>query len=218
MRGSAAKKPHSVFLSLCNEQQQEVIYMKKSSEKAAAAGLFVAVVILLQVICTFVRFGPFNITLALAPIVIGGALYGRRFSAMLGGVLGLVILAAGLMGWDGGAVLMLVDASPVALVIVAVGKTLAAGYVAGAVYGFICKKSELAAVLTSAVLCPVVNTGLFIAAMFLFFREPLSAWANGSDALVYVFTGLTGVNFLVEIGVNLVLSAGITRIIKALKK
>ena len=38
--------------------------------------IFTAIIVVLQVLCTFVRFGPFSITLALAPIIIGTAIYG----------------------------------------------------------------------------------------------------------------------------------------------
>lgn len=53
---------------------------------------------------------------------------------------------------------------------------------------------------------PVVNTGLFVLAMVLFYQPQLQAWAGGTAVATYVVTGLVGVNFLLELGVNLVLS------------
>ena len=45
-------------------------------QRMPGLSIFTAVIVVLTVLCTFVRFGPFSITLALAPIVIGAALYG----------------------------------------------------------------------------------------------------------------------------------------------
>ena len=54
--------------------------------------------------------------------------------------------------------------------------------------------------------------------MVLFYQPQLQAWAGGTAVATYVVTGLVGVNFLLELGVNLVLSPTITRLIAAGKK
>ena len=189
-----------------------------NSKKASAYGLFAAIVVVLQVIATFVKFGPVNITLALAPIIIGAALYGRRFGAFVGTVLGVVISVLGAFGLDGGFVLMLAQYHPVIIFLVATLKTTFAGYFAGLIYELIAKKNTLAAVIASGIVCPVVNTGLFVAAMLVFFKEALISMAGGTEIMSFIVFGLTGVNFLVEVGVNLVLATAITRVIKVLKK
>ena len=189
-----------------------------NSKKASAYGLFAAIVVVLQVIATFVKFGPVNITLALAPIIIGAALYGRRFGAFVGTVLGVVISVLGAFGLDGGFVLMLAQYHPVIIFLVATLKTTFAGYFAGLIYELIAKKNTLAAVIASGIVCPVVNTGLFVAAMLVFFKEALISMAGGTEIMSFIVFGLTGVNFLVELGVNLVLATAITRVIKVLKK
>ena len=189
-----------------------------NSKKASAYGLFAAIVVVLQVIATFVKFGPVNITLALAPIIIGAALYGRRFGAFVGTVLGVVISVLGAFGLDGGFVLMLAQYHPVIIFLVATLKTTFAGYFAGLIYELIAKKNTLAAVIASGIVCPVVNTGLFVAAMLVFFKEALISMSGGTEIMSFIVFGLTGVNFLVELGVNLVLATAITRVIKVLKK
>ena len=189
-----------------------------NSKKASAYGLFAAIVVVLQVIATFVKFGPVNITLALAPIIIGAALYGRRFGAFVGTVLGVVISVLGAFGLDGGFVLMLAQYHPVIIFLVATLKTTFAGYFAGLIYELIAKKNTLAAVIASGIVCPVVNTGLFVAAMLIFFKEALISIAGGTEIMSFIVFGLTGVNFLVELGVNLILATAITRVIKVLKK
>lgn len=189
-----------------------------NSKKASAYGLFAAIVVVLQVIATFVKFGPVNITLALAPIIIGAALYGRRFGAFVGTVLGVVISVLGAFGLDGGFVLMLAQYHPVIIFLVATLKTTFAGYFAGLIYELIAKKNTLAAVIASGIVCPVVNTGLFVTAMLVFFKEALISMSGGTEIMSFIVFGLTGVNFLVELGVNLILATAITRVIKVLKK
>ena len=191
-----------------------------SVRRMTGLAVFTAIIVILTVLCNFVRFGPFSITLALAPIIIGTAMYGRGAGAYLGGVFGLVVLITGLLGWDGGTVMLLLSISPAALVGIVMIKGIAAGWAAGLVYRLIAPKNEFAAVVVAGIVCPVVNTGLFIIGMLLFFFDTLGSWAaaNGQDLLLYLIVGLTGLNFLVELLVNILLSSGISRIIKAGKR
>ena len=63
-----------------------------------------------------------------------------------------------------------------------------------------------------------MNTGVFLLGMVLFFQETLRALAAGSALLTYVLFTLTGVNFLVELGLNLVLSPAVSTLIRAIRK
>ena len=188
------------------------------TRKMTGLAIFTAIIVVLQVLCTFVRFGPFSITLALAPIIIGTAMYGKGAGAYLGGVFGAVVLVTGLLGWDGGTVMLLMGINPLGCVLVCLLKGVAAGFFAGLCYELIAKKNDKLGVLISGVVCPVVNTGLFIVGMLVFFFDTLSGWAGGQNLLLYIIVGLTGINFLVELAVNIILSSGITRIIRAGKK
>ncbi len=188
------------------------------TRKMTGLAIFTAIIVVLQVLCTFVRFGPFSITLALAPIIIGTAMYGKGAGAYLGGVFGAVVLVTGLLGWDGGTVMLLMGINPLGCVLVCLLKGVAAGFFAGLCYELIAKKNDKLGVLISGIVCPVVNTGLFIVGMLVFFFDTLSGWAGGQNLLLYIIVGLTGVNFLAELAVNIVLSSGITRIIRAGKK
>ena len=188
------------------------------TRKMAGLAIFTAIIVVLQVLCTFIRFGPFSITLALAPIIIGTAMYGKGAGAYLGGVFGAVVLVTGLLGWDGGTVMLLMGINPVGCILICLLKGIAAGFFAGLCYELIAKKNDKVGVLVSGIVCPVVNTGLFIVGMLVFFFDTLSSWADGQDLLFFIIVGLTGVNFLVELAVNIVLSSGITQIIRAGKK
>lgn len=181
--------------------------------------ILTAIIVVVQIICTFIKFGPFSITLALAPIIIGAAVYGVGTGAMLGGVFGLVVLITGVLGWDGGTVMLLMGINPIATVLICIVKGAAAGLAAGAVYAAIAKKNRLVGVITAGIVCPVVNTGLFIAGMLIFFFGTISGWAAGSDSMVqYIILGLCGGNFLVELATNLLLATAITRIIRVVRK
>ena len=46
-----------------------------NTQKIVGLGLFTAIVIVLQLMGSFIRFGTFSISLVLVPVVIGAALY-----------------------------------------------------------------------------------------------------------------------------------------------
>ena len=50
--------------------------MKTNTKKIAGVGLLTAIVVVLQLLGSFIRFGPFSISLVLIPIVVGASLYG----------------------------------------------------------------------------------------------------------------------------------------------
>ena len=53
--------------------------MKKqtiTTRTITGVAIFTAIVIVLQLLGSFIRFGPFSISLVLIPIVVGAALYG----------------------------------------------------------------------------------------------------------------------------------------------
>ncbi len=190
----------------------------QETQKLTGTAILAAIIVVLTVFCTFIKFGPFSITLALAPIIIGGAVYGAATGALLGGVFGLIVLLTGILGWDGGTVMYLMSMSAIGTVLICLVKGAAAGWLASLVCRAIGKKSTLAGVICGGIVCPVVNTGLFVLGMMVFFMDTLSGWAGGQNLLAYVVLGLCGVNFLVELAVNLLLSAAITRILKVVKK
>ena len=102
--------------------------------------IFTAIIVVLTILCTFVRFGPFYITLALAPIIIGGAMYGMKAGAYLGGVFGFVVLLTGVFGWDGGTIMLLMGQNALGCIAICVGKGAAAGWAAAAVYSLFGEK------------------------------------------------------------------------------
>ena len=187
---------------------------RKGLKRQVGLSLFSAIIVVLTVLGNFVRFGPVPITLSLAPIIIGAAVYGSSAGALLGGVFGLVVLLGGIFGWDGGTVTLLMGLNPIGCILICIGKGILAGYLSRLAYRAIEKKSPLASVVTAGIVCPVVNTGLFILGMLVFYGSTLQSWAGGQNVIYYAIFGLAGINFVVELLVNLVLSSGITTVIK----
>ena len=180
------------------------------TSKVVGLGLFTAIVVVLQLLGSFIKFGPFSITLVLAPIVIGAALYGIGAGAYLGLVFGATVLISG----DAAAFLTI---NPIGTVIIVLLKGMLAGLAAGLVYSLISKASSLAGVIVAGIVCPIVNTGIFLAGCYIFFQEWLVA-VFGTTGFVTVVAGLVGVNFLIELGINMVLSTAIVKIIDLGKK
>ena len=190
---------------------------KSNVYRMTGLAILSAIIIVLQVFTTFVRFGPFSITLALIPIVVGAAMYGVGAGAYLGAVFSVVVVIMCITGGDVGG-FMVWSANPFMCIVMCTLKGTMAGLCAGAVYKALKEKNKLLAVIMAALVSPIVNTGIFIIGMLLFFRETLAAWAGGSDLLSYIILGLTGVNFLIELGVNMILSPVVVKIIDAVQK
>ena len=187
--------------------------MNNKTKTIVGIGLLTAIVVVLQAMAIGIRFGIFNITLVLIPIVVGAALYGYKAGAWLGFVFGVVVLAT-----DAGAFLAV---SIPGTVITCILKGACAGLAAGFVYKLLEAKNNIIAVFVAAVVAPVVNTGLFLIGCRLFFYDTIKAWAEGAgfaSAGAFMIGGLVGVNFIVELAINLVLSMVIVRIIQLGKK
>ncbi|MDD2956072.1 MAG: ECF transporter S component [Oscillospiraceae bacterium] len=189
--------------------------MSKNTKTLVGLALFTAIVVVLQFAGSFIRVGPFSISLVLVPMVVGAAVYGYKSGAWLGFVFGLVVLLSG----DAAAFL---PVNPVGTVAVVLVKGLLAGLCAGLVYKLLEKYNVYAAVAAAAVACPLVNTGVFLLGCRLFFMPTISSWAEGagfgSEVGTYMIVGLVGFNFIFELLVNVVLSPIIVRIINIGKK
>lgn len=190
--------------------------MSKTKEKTlmlAVMGVLTAVVIVLQALAIGIRFGTFSITLVLVPIVVGAALYGWKAGAWLGLVFGTVVLMT-----DAAAFLAV---SVPGTVVTCLLKGILAGIAAAAVYRLLENKNRWLAILAAAIVCPVVNTGVFLLGCLVFFYDTISEWAAGAgfaNVGVYLIVGFVGINFLVETVINLGLSTVIVRVLNIIKK
>lgn len=180
------------------------------TQKIVGIGLFTAIIVALQLLAASIKFGPFSITLVLAPIVIGAALYGIGAGAWLGVAFGLSVLISG----DAAAFMTI---NPAGTVVTVLLKGMFAGLVAGLIYKALESKNKTVAVVLAGIACPIVNTGIFLAGCYLFFQEWLVS-VFGTTGFATVITGLVSVNFAVELGINMVLASVIVRVIDIGKK
>ena len=189
--------------------------MNTKTKNMVGVALFTAIVVVLQLLAVGLRaLGLFSISLVLVPIVVGAAVYGWKAGAWLGFAFGVSVLLSG----DAAAFLAVDVVGTVVTVLV---KGAACGLVAGLVYKLLEKFGKMPAVIAAAILCPVVNTGVFLLGCLVFFMDTITAWgeaAGFANVGAYMIFGLTGINFLIELGVNLVLAPVITRLIRVGKK
>ncbi|MBQ8935807.1 MAG: ECF transporter S component [Oscillospiraceae bacterium] len=175
--------------------------------------IFTAIVVVLQLLGSFIRFGQFSISLVLIPIVVGAALYGVGAGAWLGFVFGIAVLLT-----DSA---LFFSVNPIGTVITVLVKGALAGWCAGLVFKALEKKNTWLAVIAAAIVCPVVNTGVFVIGCNLFFLDfikELAANAGFESAGALILFGFVGLNFVFEMLVNIVLSPVILRLIKIGKK
>ena len=188
----------------------------KKTKALVGMAIFTALVVVLQHMAGIIKIGPFSPSLVLIPMVIGAAVYGVKTGAWLGLVFGIVVLIGCITGTDMGGNAMWVF-NPAVTAVICIGKGVAAGLLSGLTYRALQHKNQLLATVAAAIVCPVVNTGLFCIGAVAVFRPILEQWAGGADLVSYVFMGLIGVNFLVEMGINVVLSPVVVRILHAVK-
>lgn len=180
-------------------------------EKLTLGAMLTALVVVLQLVGSFIHLGPFSISLVLLPIVIGAATCGPYIGAWLGLVFGATVLISG------DATLFLQFNAP-ATILVVLAKGIACGLLAGLTYRALERFNKWLAVFVAAVVCPLVNTGVFLLGCALFFMELIEQWAAGGNVIAYMFLGLVGANFLFELLFNLVLAPVVIRLINIRKK
>jgi len=80
------------------------------------------------------------------------------------------------------------------------------------------RNNQFVSILAAAVVCPIVNTGIFLLGCVLFFMPFIRELAAGMNVAKFMIVGFVGINFLIEMGINLLLSPVIVRLLNARKK
>jgi uncharacterized membrane protein len=202
------------FARLFGGNNMNLRKQRAETETLVLGAILTALVVVLQLLGSFIRFGPFMVSLVLVPIVVGAAKCGAKIGAWLGFVFGLVVLLCG----DAAAFLAVNVFGTIVTVMV---KGIACGLLAGITYKLLEKKNVYLAVAAAAVVCPIVNTGIFMLGCLLFFMETVSEWGMAlgfENAAAYMFLVLAGGNFLFELGTNIILSPVIVRLLNIKKK
>jgi len=187
---------------------------KQKITRMVLTAFLAAIEVILTLI--YIPAGVINLNFGLVPIIIAGIFLGPLSGAIIGTVSGLVTMIQVLTG-QGYFYVFLIAVNPVAASLLCVVKTAAAGFFSGLVWKAmkkLCKYSAVNALIASIV-CPVVNTGIFAAGMFVVFGKALLAdpefGAGGNGSLVtIVFVMLIGINFFVELITSAVLGPILT--------
>ena len=187
---------------------------REKLKKLALMALLTAIVAVLAYFGGFVKIGSLaSISLTLIPVVLGSALCGPVAGAWLGAVSGIIFfMTPDAAFWFG--------LSIPGTIITVMLKAILAGLFAGIVYKLLEKKNHYLAVIASAIVCPVVNTGIFLLGCTVFFMDTVSAWAvaEGISVFAYFILFFVGLNFVFELITNIVISPAILRIINIRKK
>ena len=200
--------------------------MRKTSHKKilnmVILAMLLALVVVLQMFAGFIKIGPFSPSLVLIPIVIAAILVGPTGGAIIGGAFGIVVIVQCFMGVDAGG-FILWGINPFLTALICLVKGVCAGFVPGLIYKAIAGKEPtdvriLVSSVVAALSAPIVNTGLFLVGLSVFFTDTLYAWSGGTDIMLYIITGLVGINFLIEFGINIIVSPAVSTVVKVATK
>ena len=180
-------------------------------KRMVGIAILIAIVVVLQLLGQFIKISPMvSITLVLLPIVVGAAVYGPSAGAILGLAFSIVVLSQADTAYFYGM-------SFHGTVITVIVKGVLSGWLAGLTYRAFAKKHPTLGVALAAVVCPIVNTGLFFLGCLVFFMEPLAA-TGIENVTMYVITVFIGFNFIAELLANILCCPIIVRLLQALKK
>ena len=151
--------------------------------------------------------GTATVNLVLPVVVIGAILCGPEVGAWLTIIPTLTTF---------GEASLFLQYSPAGAVLTLFLKGILAGLAAGIAYEALAEKHPKGAVLCAAVITPIVNSSIFVLGCYVFIWGELVVEANvGIGALLL---GLAGINFVVELIINIVLCPSIIRIIRLASK
>ena len=183
-------------------------------QKLAILAILTALVSVLSYFGGFIKIGALaSISLTLIPVVFGSALYGPLAGAWLGAVSGAVFFAtADAVFWFG--------LNLPGTIITVMVKGILSGFCAGLVFRLLQKVNRYLAVVAAAVVCPVVNTAIFLLGCVLFFSDFVnsSSAAQGMSMFGFMIVFFVGLNFVFELLINIVVSPAIVRVVDVLKK
>lgn len=189
-----------------------------SARNITFLAVLVALVVVLQVLGGYFKIGATSLSFVLVPIVLGGIMLGAWAGALLGLIFGFIVLMYGVTGADPFTAILLGD-YPAWTSVLCLLKGAVAGFVSGILYKLISKKSSYAGVFVASAAAPIVNTGLFILGALLM-SDTLSEnfVSDGQTVIYFLIIGCAGVNFLIELAINLVLSPAVYTVDRVVEK
>ncbi len=189
---------------------------RQQTEKLALLALLTALTAVLAYFGGFIKIGGLaSISLTLIPVVLGAALCGPFAGAWLGAVSAIVFFTTpDAFFWY--------SQSIPGTIITVLLKGILSGLCAGLVYKALQKLNKYFAVFVSAIVCPVVNTSVFLLGCLVFFMDEATKSASNEGISVWAFLIVfyVGLNFVFELLANIIVSPAIVRLlnIKKIKK
>ncbi len=175
--------------------KNKIVNNRLSTKDLVLLALLTALVAVLSYFGSYFKIGVTSLNPTLIPVVLGAAICGPLAGLILGGVSGAIYLFT-------------VDAtffygfSFIGTVIIVMLKGMMSGLCAGFAYKLLKKHNRYIAIVVSAVVAPIVNTGIFLIGIPIFFKD--AELVIGSILLL---------NFLPELALNIVLSPTIARLL-----
>ena len=180
-----------------------------TAKNVTILGVLTAIIVVLQIFGSYFRIGTISLSFVLVPIVIGGILTGVIGGTILGFIFGVITLVMGVVGADQFTFILFSD-HPFLTILTCVIKGSAAGFMSGFVYKLLKDKNLTLSTFAASAVAPIVNTGLFIVGAFCMADTLNSNFvAENSNVVYFIFIGCAGINFLIELAINLVLAPSV---------
>ena len=192
-----------------------------TAKNVAILGILVALVIVLQLFASAIPMFGVTLNFSLIPIAFAGIMLGWLGGAIVGFVCGLVVwIGMGVLGGEYSTAILF-QANPVILTIMCIGKTTVAGIVSGLTYKWLSKSNAFVAVCVSALIIPIVNTGIYTLGIVIM-RDTaaglLGLDTNSAGMVFKALIGLIWLNFVLEMVINIIFVPMINRVIKVFNK
>jgi len=202
-------------------KEDDTVNTKASTMKTTdltGLAMLTALVVILQLFATFITLPVANPNLTLIPVVIGGAIYGRRAGSWLGFTMAVVILATYLAGSVGlGPVIM--TRMPVQTVLITLFRGVMTGLIPATLFKLIKKKDMVVGAFAAALLCPVINTGIYVVGVVWLFKDIYFEIKQITGGNIYwILLTSIAANFTIEFILNTILSPVILTVIKVRSK
>ena len=202
--------------------------------------ILTALTIVLQLLGSLLTgFTGLPMSFVLIPIVIAAIHLGPMAGAWLGAVFGIVTIIMGFSGLDPFTNVLLNNFGIIKMLIciaLCMVKAIVAGLGSGFLYKGLNKlfkgKNVTLTTILAAVAAPLLNTGIFIIGMLLFYFNDTAAIQAGIAEILkielpketivppmkYIFLVLVGWNFISEFAINLIISPAVSRVIDVVRK
>ena len=174
--------------------------------KLTFLAILTAIVFVLQFFVK-IPLGQFTISVTISVIVLGAAVYGYLGGGFLGAVSAFAILLNGDAALFYGFNLWLT-------IIVVMVKGIVSGIAAAFAYNLFKKLNTYIAVIISAIVAPIVNSGIFLVGSILFFFTDIQAMAGGQNVVIFIIVTFIVSNFIAELILNVILAPVIVRLLK----